>query len=111
MGGRSAKKIDFFGKSSSKFSNNLSISLVQNISVLDKSRKFASCIRVDYEDKAKMRLNPSIQFFIDARGLLLIERKGLHYAQLKFTYVLNRTLFSYPNYPQKHADVIKTFFC
>ena len=23
-------------------------------------------------------LNPSIQFFIDARGLLLIERKGMH---------------------------------
>ena len=37
--GGQRKKIDFFGKFSHKFSSNLSISLVQNISVLDKSRK------------------------------------------------------------------------
>ena len=37
-------------------------------------------------------------------------RKGMHYARMKFAYVLNRTLFSYGNYPQQHADIFKTFF-
>ena len=68
--------------------------------------------RVDYENKTQMQ---SIQFFIDAcpraQGLLLIGRKGMHYAQLKFTSILDRTLFSYANYPRKHADIFKTFFC
>ena len=82
------KKIDFC-KFSHKFSRNLSISLAQNISVLDKSRKLVSFVRVDYENKTQILLNPSIQFFIDARGSLLIGRKGVHYAQLKFTCVLN----------------------
>ena len=48
---------------------------------------------------AKQKLNSSIQFFIDARGLLLMGRKGILYAQLKFACVLNRTLFSHAKYP------------
>ena len=107
--GDQREKIDFFCKFSHKFSSNLPISLVQNISVLDKSRKLVSCVRVDYENKTRMLSTPSIQFFIDARGLLLIGRKGMHYAQLKFTCVLNRT-FSYDNYPRKHAYIFETFF-
>ena len=57
-----------------------------------------------------MLLNPSTRFFIDARGLLLIGRKGMRYVQLKFTCVLNSTLFSYANWPRKHANIFKTFF-
>ena len=38
---------------SNKFSSNLSILLAENISVPDKSRKFAPCVRVDYENKTK----------------------------------------------------------
>ena len=34
----------------------------------------------------------------------------MHYAQLKFTCVLNRTLFSYASYSRQHADIFKTFF-
>ena len=34
----------------------------------------------------------------------------MHYAQLKFTCVLNRTLFSYADYPRQHADIFKTFY-
>ena len=41
--GPSEKKIDFFGKFSQKFWSNFPSSLVQNISVLDKSRKLVSC--------------------------------------------------------------------
>ena len=52
--------------------------------MLDKSRKIVSCVRVDYGNKTQMLLKPSVQFFIDARGLLLIGRKGMHYVQLKF---------------------------
>ena len=51
-------KKDFFCKVSHKFSSNLSVSLVQNISVLEKSRKLVSCVRVDYENKTQMLLNP-----------------------------------------------------
>ena len=47
-----------------------------------------------------MLLNPSIQFFIDAQGLLLIGRKGMHYPQLKFTCVSNNMLFSYASYSE-----------
>ena len=75
-------------KFSHKFSSDLSIALVQNISVLDKSRKPVSSIRVDYENKTQMLLNP----------------------QLKFTCVLNRTLFSDANYLRKHEDTFRTFF-
>ena len=89
----------------------MSISRVQNISVLDKSKKFVSCVRVDYENETKMLFQyPLIKFFIDVRGLLLIGRKDIHYAQLKFTCVLNRMLFSYANHPRKHADIFKTLF-
>ena len=41
----------------------------------------------------QMLLNPSIQFFMDTRGLLLIERKVC--VTPKFKRVLNSTLFSY----------------
>ena len=98
--GSQRRKIDFC----------ISISVIQNISVPDKSRKLVSCVRVDYENRTQMLLNPSIQFFIDARGLSFIGRKAMHYAELKFTCFLNRTLFSYANYPREHADVFKTFF-
>ena len=50
--------------------------------MLDKSRKIVSCLKVDYENKKIMVLNPSSQFLIDARGLLLIEKKGMHYAEV-----------------------------
>ena len=63
------KKI-FFCKFSNKFSCKLSILLVQNISVLDKPTKLVSCVRVDYENKTQMLLNPSIQFFIGAQGVI-----------------------------------------
>ena len=63
--GGQRKKIDVC-KFSHKFSSNLSITLVQNISLLVKSRKLVSCVRADYENKAQMLLNPSIQLFIDA---------------------------------------------
>ena len=96
-----------FCKISHKFWSNFPISLVQNISELDKSRKLESCLTVDYENKIQMLLNPSIQFFIDVWGLLLIGRKGMHYVQLKFTCVL---LFSYANCPRKHADIFKPSF-
>ena len=69
--------------------------------MLDKSRKLVACVGVNYENKAQLLLNPSIQFFIDARVLLLIGNKGVLYAQLKFTCVLNWTLFSNANYPRK----------
>ena len=46
----------------------MSISLVQNISVPDKSRKFVSCVRVVYKNKTQMLLNPSTQFFTDPRA-------------------------------------------
>ena len=82
--GVNEKKISFC-KFSHKFSCNLPILLVQNIPVLNKPRKLVSCIRFDYEKKTKMLFNPSIQFYIDARGLLLIRRKGMHYTQPKFT--------------------------
>ena len=60
--------------------------------------------------KHKCFLNPSIQFFIDLGGLLLLKaKKGMHYAQLKFTCLLNRTLFSYTNCPPKQADTYRTF--
>ena len=49
--------------------------------MLDKSSKPVSCVKVDYESK-KVSLNLSIQFFIDARGLLLIKRKGIYYAEV-----------------------------
>ena len=49
--------------------------------MLDKSRKLVSCVKADFENKKLMLLNPSIQFFIDARGLLLTERKGIYYAE------------------------------
>ena len=61
-GGKTAKKDWFFCKFSDKFSSSLSISLVQSISVLDKSRKLVSCVRVDYENKTQMLFNPLIQF-------------------------------------------------
>ena len=38
-----------------------------------------------------MLLNLSIQFLTYAKGLSLIGKKGMHYAQLKFTCVLKRT--------------------
>ena len=41
--------------------------------MLDKSGKRVSCVRGDYENKAQMLLNPTIPFFIDTWGLLLIE--------------------------------------
>ena len=74
------QKIMIFTNFHTDFSN-LSISLVQNILVLDKSQKLVSCVRVDYENKTQMLLNPSIQFFIDAQGLgaaqyLLYNRAG-----------------------------------
>ena len=69
-----------FCKFSHKFYCNLSISFVENISMLDNSRKLVPCVKVDYENKKLMLLNPSVQFFIDARGSLLIERKGMYYA-------------------------------
>ena len=50
--------------------------------MLDKSRKIVSCLKVDYENKKIMVLNPSSQFLIDARELLLIEKKGMHYAEV-----------------------------
>ena len=81
--GVNEKKISFC-KFSHKFSCNLTILLVQNIPVLNKPRKLVSCIRVDYENKRQMLFNPSIQFRIDAWGLLVIRRKGTHYAQPKF---------------------------
>ena len=59
------KKIDFFCKLSHSFWSNFSISPVQNISVLEKSRKLASCVKVDYENKIQMLLNSSIKFYID----------------------------------------------
>ena len=34
----------------------------------------------------------------------------MHYAQLKFTCVLNITLFSYADYPRKHANIFETVF-
>ena len=95
--GGSANKGLILCNFSHKLSSNLSISLVQNISVLDKSRRLFSCVRVDYENKAQMFFNPSIQFFIDARGVIIDREEGMHYAKLKFTRVLNRTLFSYAN--------------
>ena len=70
-GGGSTKKILIFCKFSNKFFNNFSISLVQSISVLDKSRKFVFCVRIDYENKTQMLSNPSIQFFIDPRGVTI----------------------------------------
>ena len=82
--GVNEKKISFC-KFSHKFSCNLTILLVQNIPMLNKPRKLVSCIRVDYENKRQMLLNPTIQFYIDAQGLLLIRRKGMHYAQSTFT--------------------------
>ena len=56
-------------------------------------------------------LNPSTQFFIDALELLLIGRKGIQYAQLKFTCVLNLTerCFHTQITPRKPADIFKTF--
>ena len=83
--GVSGKRTGFFCKYSHKFSSNLSISFVQIISVLDKSRALVSCVRVDYVNKTQMLLNPSIQFLRDAWRLLLKGRKGMHYAQLTFT--------------------------
>ena len=67
---------------SDKFSCNLSISFVQNIFVLDKPRKIFSCVKADYENKKQLLLNLSIQFFIDAQGLLLIGRKDVHYVEV-----------------------------
>ena len=58
--GVNEKKITFC-KFSHKFSYKVSILFVQNISVLD---KLVSCVRVDFENKIQMLLNPSIQFFI-----------------------------------------------
>ena len=66
--GVSENKVDFFCKFSHKFPCNFSISLVQNI--LNRSRKFISCVRVAYENKTQMLLNPSVQFFI-----VIIDRK------------------------------------
>ena len=102
------KKRFIFCEFSNKFSSNLLISLIQNISVLDKSRKFVSCVRENYENKTQMLFNPSIQFFTNAKGLLLIEKEGTHYSQLKFTCVLNRTLFSYASYPRIYVEYIQT---
>ena len=48
----------------------------------DKSGKPVSCVKVDYKTKKQMFFNQSIQFFINARGLLLTERKGIHYAEV-----------------------------
>ena len=78
------------------FSCNLSISLTQNISVLDKSRKLGSCVRVD------------IQSFIDARGLLLIGRKGMHCAEVYMC--LEQNVVFMCQLPRKHADIFKTLF-
>ena len=50
--------------------------------MLDKSGKPVSCVKVyNDETKQKVLLNPSILFFIDPWGLLLIERKGIHCAK------------------------------
>ena len=72
----SVKKGLIFGRFSHKPLCYLSILLVQNISVLDKLRKFFSCLWVDYEKKKQILLNPLPQFLYR-----LIERKGMHYAE------------------------------
>ena len=64
------KKIDIFCKFANEFKHNLSITLVQNISVLGKLRKLVSCVKVDHENKKQILFNPSISFFIDTRGFL-----------------------------------------
>ena len=48
--------------------------------MLDKSRKRFSCFKADHEDKKQM-----LGDFIDARRLLLIGRKGMHYTEV-YTY-------------------------
>ena len=67
------------------------------------------CARIEILS-ALVRLTDNDLNKSNARGILLIGRKDMHYAQLKFTCVLNRTLFSYADYLQKHADIFKTFF-
>ena len=75
------RKIDYL-QIYTQFSCNLSILLVENILVLDKSRKLVSCVKVYFENKKQMFLRTSIQFFIDAWELLLIERRGMHYDEV-----------------------------
>ena len=80
-----------------KRKNNLSISLVQNILMLDKSGKPVFCVQVDYKSKKEVFLNPSIQFFIDAQEFLLLERKGIFLRKcLELLQFTQWTLFGTP---------------
>ena len=78
----------FFCKFSHKFSCKLSILLVQNISLLDKPRKLVSCVRADHENETQMLLNPSIQIFIDAQGVIVYrdERYALRSAEVSVSF-------------------------
>ena len=76
------KKRFIFCEFSNKFSSNLLISLIQNISVLDKSRKFVSCVRENYENQNTNAFQPinSIlykckRFIIDREGIMKIKHK------------------------------------
>ena len=70
------KKIDFC-KFSHNFSSNLSISLAQNISVPDKSRKPVSCVRVDCENITQMLVRMSAtgrsytQYFLKVQYIII----------------------------------------
>ena len=90
--GGSAKKDWFFCKFSQKFSSNLSISLVQNISVLYESRELVSCVRVDYENKTQILLNPLILYRCTGVSIEMEERYAEVYMCLEQNVVFIRQL-------------------
>ena len=77
--------------------------------MLDKSRKLISCVRVDYENKTGMLLNPSIQFFIDAQGNRE-DRYALHSVEVYMCLELNVVFIRQlpPPPPPKKKKKLKT---
>ena len=61
----------------------MSISLVQNILVLNQSCKLVSCVKVDYESKKQHVFGPINSILYSCMGVVIdIGRKGIHYADV-----------------------------
>ena len=84
----------------------MSISLVHNISVQDKSRKLASCVRVDSENNAFKTMN---SIFLQMHRVI-IDREGRYALCSAEVYMyLEKNVVFIRQLPPKHADIFKTF--
>ena len=51
-------------------------------SVLNKSLKLVSCVEADYESRKQIHIKPINSILYRGMGLLLMERKGMYYAEV-----------------------------